>query len=118
MGSRSWLMAGVYVGTVTVLAASAFSDPRQGFSAVEAAALLLTLPAMVVGLPVLYVVGAAAWNLTGADAAGPMWPVTVAYAATFAVIAAANVWLCRSLLRLLLARRAPRNVQSGDPAGL
>jgi len=99
MQPRSWLFAGVYVGTVAVLAARAFADPDQGFSSVETAALLLTLPAMVVGLPVVYVAGAVAWNLSGADAAGPMWPVTVVYVAMFASVASANVWLLRALVR-------------------
>jgi len=114
MGPRSWLVAAVYVGTVTLLAASAFSRPDQGFSTVEAAALLLTLPAMLVGLPVVYVAGAAAWSLTGADAAGPMWPVTVVYALLFAAVAVANVWLLRTAVRLLLARRALRLDTAGS----
>jgi hypothetical protein len=105
MGTRAWLVAGVYVGTVTAVAACAFAGPDQGFSGLEAAALLLTLPAMVVGLPVVYVLGAAAWNLTDADAAGPMWPVTVVYAATFATVAVVNVGLLRFVATRLRSRR-------------
>jgi membrane protein implicated in regulation of membrane protease activity len=83
---------------VAALAATAFSDPHAGFTWREGAAMLLTLPVLVPALPVLYVGGAAAWNATGADSGGPMWPVTLVYSVIFAMIAGANVWLVAMVL--------------------
>ena len=104
------LLALGYVGTAAALAASAWSSPDQGPGWQEAAALILTLPAMVVAPPVLYVAGATAWNLSGADDGGPMWPVTVVYALVVGVAALGNVLVLRLLLRRALARtpRHPR----------
>lgn len=101
--SRRVLAVG-YVAVVASLAAVAFSDPHRGFSWQEGAAMVLSLPALVPLLPVLYLVGAAAWNLTGADSGGPMWPVTVAYSLVFAGIAAANVVLVTALTAALARR--------------
>jgi hypothetical protein len=103
---RGFVLAGIYVAVVAALAAVSWSSPDAAFNGTEAAALVLTIPAVIVGLPVLYVVGAAAWNLTDADQGGPMWPVTVVYAAMFAAIAVANVWLVRLAARRLRRRHA------------
>jgi hypothetical protein len=100
-----------YVAVVAALAAAAFRKPNEGFTWSEAAAMLLTLPMLVPALPVVYVGGAAAWNLTGADTGGPMWPVTVAYAVMFGLIAVANLWLWGLILRRSLSR-------AGDVPGL
>lgn len=54
-------------------------------------ALLVCLPAMVPCLPLLYLAGAAAWNLTGADRGGPAWPVMVTYTAVAVLAACLNV---------------------------
>jgi len=93
MSSRGRALTVGYVAVVAGLAAFAFSDPHRGFSWQEGAAMVLSLPTLVPLLPVLYVVGAAVWNLTGADSGGPMWPVTVVYSLVFAGIAVANVWV-------------------------
>lgn len=78
--------------------------------------MVLTLPMMLPALPVLYVLGAMVWNMTGAGDGGPMWPVTLAYTLMFASIAAANAWLV-SLTLARLSRRAgcrpPRSPASG-----
>ena len=98
------VLAGLYVGTVAALAASAFSDPSAGFTwNREGVAMALTLPALLPALPVVYLLGAATWSVTGADHGGPMWPVTAAYAVLFAATAVANLWL----LHLLARRRRP-----------
>ncbi len=74
--------------------------------------MLLTLPALLPALPVIYLVGAWVWNVTGADGGGPMWPVTLVYALLFAGVAVANVWLLLAALRWRRLRRAGR---LGDP---
>lgn len=103
----------LYVGVVAALAASAFSDRNSTFTwSTEGAAMLLTLPALVPALPVIYVLGAAIWNFTNADSGGPMWPVTLVYASMFAGVAVANLWI---LHWLLLRRRLHRAAQSGRP---
>ena len=53
----------------------------------EGLAMVLTLPTSVPALPVVYVLGAAIWNTTNADACGPMWPVTLVYTVMFAGMA-------------------------------
>ena len=55
------------------------------------------LPAMLAGGLLLYVFGAAAWNLSGADTGGETWPVTLTYTLVVAVVAAVNVMLVRML---------------------
>jgi hypothetical protein len=97
--ARGRVLAVGYLAVVAVLAADAFSDPHAGFTWRTGAAMLLTLPAMVAALPVLYVVGAATWNATHAADGGPMWPVTLIYTVIFVGIAAANVWLVATALR-------------------
>ncbi len=99
MRRSGWVLGGAYVAVVAGLAASAFWSPDQGFTWREGAAMLLVLPVLVGALPVVYVVGALAWNLTDADSGGPMWPVAVAYAVMFAGIAALNAWLLWALAR-------------------
>ncbi|WP_029287716.1 hypothetical protein [Cellulomonas sp. HZM] len=103
MSRHSLVVAGTYVVIVAVLAALGWRGAEQDVDPAEVAALVLTLPALVVGLPFVYVIGSSAWNITGADAGGPMWPVTLAYALTFAVIAAGNaalvMWLASSVRR-------------------
>jgi hypothetical protein len=104
--STSRALAVAYVAVVAGLAAVAFSDAGSRFTWQEGAAMVLALPAMVLLLPVLYVVGAAAWNLSGgAGDGGPTWPVTVVYTLAFAGIAVANVWLLRALVAVAVAVR-------------
>ncbi len=96
---RGRLLVVGYVATVAALAAASFSDPQGQVTRQEVAVLLLTLPAVAPLLPVLYVAGATAWNLTGAAEGSPMWPVTVTYTLVFVGIAVANAWLVTTLLR-------------------
>ena len=102
MPPRAWVLAALYVGVVSGLSASAFWSPDQGVTWREALAMLLTLPVLIPALPVIYVLGAAAWNLTDADSTGPMWPVTLLYTLMFAGVAVANVCL------LVFVRRRQR----------
>ena len=104
LSARGRILAVAYVAVVAVLAGSAFSDPHAGVGWLTGAAMLLTLPAMVAALPVLYVVGAAAWNVTNAAGGGPMWPVTLVYIVIFMGTAVANVWLTATVLRRRRAR--------------
>ena len=108
MRRRTQLLAGVYVVGISALAASAFWSPHESFTwSREGLAMLLTLPALVPALPVIYTVGALTWNLPGAgDGAGPMWPVTVVYTAMFAGAAVANVWLLHMTARARRRRRS------------
>lgn len=101
MSARGTALAIAYVGAVGLLAGLAFARPDQGFSVIEAIALVLVLPTVVVALPLIYVGGSTAWNLTGADHGGPMWPVTVVYVVMFAATATANVALFVLLRRLV-----------------
>lgn len=111
MRARGWIVAGLYVTAVAVLAARAFSHPGQTFSWTrEGVVLLLTLPALLPALPGVYLVGASIWNVTNADDGGPMWPVTIVYTLMFAGVAVANVWL----LRVVLTRRRLRPHQPGS----
>ena len=88
-----WRLAAVgYVLVDAVLGALAFSS-EQAHPAVEVAAFVLVLPAVIVALPVIYVVGAMAWHLRDALAGRPMWPVTVTFTVLFAATAILNVIL-------------------------
>ena len=109
------MLVGLYVGAVAALAASAFSDPNAGFTwNREGIAMILTLPALLPALPVVYLLGAAAWSVTGADHGGPMWPVTSAYAVLFAGTAVVNVWLLHLLGRRLWPAATPGPAHAGQ----
>lgn len=94
---------GLYVAAVAALTALAMLHPNDVRSGLLAVAVALALPAMVLGLPVLYLAGAAVWNLTGADHGGRGWPVTFVVTVVVGGTAAVNVMVLR-LLRS--ARRA------------
>jgi hypothetical protein len=104
---RARLVAGLYVGAVSALAASAFWGPNETFTwNREGVAMLLTLPALLPALPAIYLLGAIIWNVTDAgDGGGPMWPVTLVYTLMFAGVAAANVWLWLMAVRIRRTRR-------------
>lgn len=88
---------------MTTLMAIAMVDPNHPRVGLFVIDLLLCLPALIVAGPVLYLLVAAAWNLTNADSGGSTWPVTVAYALAVGVAAAANVVVLQRISR----RRAP-----------
>lgn len=92
---------GLYVAVVAALTAVAMLHPNEVRGGLLAAAVVLALPAMVLGLPVLYLAGAAIWNITGADHGGREWPVTFVYTVVLAATAAVNVMV----VRLLRTRR-------------
>ena len=89
---RRCLAAG-YVVAVITLAAIAWGHDHSGFDPIEAATLILALPTVVPALPVIYFVGALAWNVTGAPDNGPMWPVALTFASLLGACAVLNVWL-------------------------
>jgi len=94
------VVAVVYVLVDAGLGAIAFSsdDARP---AIEIAAFVLALPAVVVTVGVIYVGGAMGWNLRDALPGDPMWPVATTFAALFAATAITNVmfvWLAWSTL--------------------
>ncbi|GAA1797844.1 hypothetical protein GCM10009795_049210 [Nocardioides hankookensis] len=99
-GRGARLLAAAYVVAVAVLTARAFSEADHDHWAAEIAAAVLTLPAIVPALPVIYVVGASAWNV------GPMWVVTLTFTLLMTVVACANVLLLRWAWRSLRGRRA------------
>jgi hypothetical protein len=105
MGRAAQLLAGAYVVAVAVLVAVSFREPGQGFSVTEGVAFVLTLPVLLAALPIVYLVGAAAWSITDAGDGGPMWPVTVVFVLMFVGVAVANLWLFRRLLRRLVRVR-------------
>ena len=83
----------------------------------EVAVGVLTLPAVLPALPVVYVLGAFAWTFSDSPASGtassagaatappPVWPVALTFTASMTLVAIANVALIGLLLRR--ARRAP-----------
>lgn len=92
-----------YVVVVALLTARAFSDAHQDHWGAEIAAAVLTLPAVVVALPAIYLLGAAAWSVSDAGDGGPMWPVTLTFTLLMSVVACGNaagfVFLSRVLRR-------------------
>ncbi|HET7388380.1 MAG TPA: hypothetical protein VFJ19_17135 [Nocardioidaceae bacterium] len=101
------VVALLYVAVVAALAAAAFSGRDAGFSwGTEGVAMLLTLPVLIPALPVIYLLGAGIWSLTDAGDGGPMWPVTLVYAAMFGAVAVANLWVLRLAMRTLRRRRS------------
>jgi hypothetical protein len=89
------VIALAYVVAVAGLTARAFSDAQQDHWGAEIAAAVLTLPTIVAAMPVIYVIGAAAWNI------GPMWPVTLTFVLMMSGVACANVALLRLAWRSL-----------------
>jgi hypothetical protein len=106
-GARNGAAAVCYVTAVAALAVVAFAHPGDDPGWANVAVAVATLPALVPLLPVVYVLGSATWNLTGADHGGPTWIVTVVYTALFTGAAVANVVVVRLLLHRLRGRRAP-----------
>lgn len=104
-----------YVVAVTLLGYDAFSaQPLLGPWG-EVAAFVLLLPAVFVELPVIYVVGAAAWNVREGMAGQPMWPVTLTFTVLFLASAVANAWLVGHLRRAVTARSRPRPRRAPEP---
>jgi phage gp37-like protein len=95
-----------YVAVVTVLVAVAFRSSDRGFSWPEGVAMVLTLPALLVALPAIYVIGAGLWSITDAGDGGPMWPVTVGFAVMFGGVAVANTLVVRAVARRWAGRRS------------
>jgi len=108
-----WGLASLYVGVVAGLAASGFWTD-SGFAWQTGVAMLLTLPVLIVALPVIYFLGAGIWNVTDAGVGGPMWPVTLVFTLMFAGVAMANVCVLLLALRTLQRGRMPAQ---GGPAG-
>ncbi|MCU1360734.1 MAG: hypothetical protein JWN99_2023 [Ilumatobacteraceae bacterium] len=94
----------VYVVAVAASTAVAMSDPNHPRSAFLIAALVLALPCSAAALPVLYVAGSVAWNLTNADDGGLAWPVTATYVVVLGLAAAMNVFLLEDRRRQHLTR--------------
>ena len=89
------VVAVAYVVTVAALTARAFSEADQDHWGAEIAAAVLTLPTIVPALPVIYVVGAGAWNV------GPMWVVTLTFTLLMTAVAIGNALLARLVWRSL-----------------
>jgi len=100
------IVAAAYVGTVAALTAFAFRPGADGFNVAEGAAAVLTLPMLVPALPVIYVVGALAWNVADSESGDPTLLVTLTFTALMTLVAAANAWVF-SLVWTRRPRRAP-----------
>jgi hypothetical protein len=109
----SHVTAAAYVVAVAGLAATAFAHPNNDPGWANVTVALATLPVLIPLLPVVYVLGAATWNLTGADNGGPAWVITIVYTLLFTGAAVANVVAVRFLVQRLRDRRDRRTVASG-----
>jgi hypothetical protein len=99
------LVGATYVAVVAALTAFAFRPGADGFNVAEGVAAALTLPMIIPSLPVIYVVGALAWNLGGTDSGDPTLLVTFTFTALMTAVAIANVWLFSLVWRWLRSRR-------------
>jgi len=106
-------LAVAYVLAVVVLASIAWGRDHSGFDPVEATALVLCLPALVPALPVIYFVGAIAWNASGAPDNGPLWPVALTFAVLLGACACFNVFLSHTVA----ANRRIRREAGSDALG-
>ena len=104
MTRRQVTVGAPYVALVGTLAGVTHSQPNQTFGWAWALCLILCLPVLVIGLPFVYVLGAAVWNVTDAGDGGPMWPVTVVYTVLFCAIAIGNCLLLGPLAARLRRR--------------
>jgi ABC-type dipeptide/oligopeptide/nickel transport system permease subunit len=111
MRTVRYTLAVLYVGIVGVLAGLGNAGRNQGPSWMWVAAIVLTLPAFVLALPITYVIGSSIWNITDAGNGGPMWPVTVVYAVLFAAIAVANLVLLALTRKEWMRRKRGRQPQ-------
>lgn len=103
--SRPWRIAPLgYVVLEGVLGAVAFSADHARPLA-EWSAFLLLLPSVFFTLPVIYVVGAVAWNIRDSMMGEPMWPVTVIFSGLFLAAAVINVVLVWLLVSAFLRRK-------------
>ena len=100
------VVAASYVAAVAVLTAYAFRPGADGFNAAEGVAAAVTLPTIIVALPVIYVVGALAWNLAGTEDGDPTLGITLTFTLLMAAVAIANAWLFSRAWWRLRARRA------------
>jgi hypothetical protein len=96
-----------YVIVVAGLTAYAFRPGADGFNVAEGVAAAFTLPMIVPALPVIYVVGALAWNLGGTDDGDPTLLVTLTFTALMTAVAITNAWLVTRSWRWLRSRRQP-----------
>jgi hypothetical protein len=102
-------LALTYVLAVAVLAAMAWGHDHEGFDPLEAAALVLALPCLLVAFPAIYVAGGLTFAAVGEG--GPLWPVALVFALSLSACALANVWLCRAVGARLSALRSRRKVR-------
>lgn len=105
--SRTWIVTtGCYAAVIAALTWS-WAGHADGFSAAEAAAFVLLLPAGLLTLPITYVVLAAIWGITGSSVSQGDVPtgITVAYTLWFAVLAVVNAAVVTAGYRAL---RQPR----------
>ena len=80
-----------------------------GFSVAEALTFLVTAPVSVAALPATIVVLGLAWNITGADAGGPVWPLVLIYSLWFAGLAIVNTVVVTEIARWTRRSRAHRH---------
>src|ERR1700709_1491381 len=94
----------VYVVGIAALTTVATWHPNAFRQGAWVAAIVLTLPAFLATLPILFLLAALAWNLTGADSGGVGWPVSATYVLALTVAAVLNVLFWRMVTKTRRAR--------------
>ncbi len=103
-----WFLAGAYVAVVAALTAVAFGPSADGFSVTEGLAAIATIPMIIVALPVIYVVGASAWNVFDTTDGSTSLGVTITFTAMMTIVAIANVALFYLVGTVVRRRRQAR----------
>ena len=109
--TRRWCVGtATYAGLIAALTWQWSGRSDGGFSMAEAATFVLLLPAMLVLIPVTYVVLAGVWGVTGGSVDQGIVPpaVVVSYVVWFALVAVANAVLVTAAVRVLRRRRSSR----------
>jgi len=108
--ARWYVGTATYVGLIAALTWQWSGRSGGGFSLAEAATFVLLLPAMLVLIPVTYVVLAGVWAVSGGSVDQGIVPpvVIVSYVVWFALLAVTNVVLLTAAARTLRIRRASR----------
>ena len=108
--ARWYVGTATYVGLIAALTWQWSGRSGGGFSLAEAATFVLLLPAMLVLIPVTYVVLAGVWAVTGGSVDQGIVPpvVIVSYVVWFALLAVTNAVLLTAAVRVLHTRRSSR----------
>ncbi|MEI8240262.1 MAG: hypothetical protein WCI22_12670 [Actinomycetota bacterium] len=92
MNARRVLQAG-YVAVVVALAFIGEIDPNHPRPVPVIAAVVLSLPLVIVAFPLLYLLLALLWRVTDADRGGSTWMITLIWLVALGLAAMGNVML-------------------------